>query len=137
MDLEPAHFNLVACLQEMEEAIAGLWYPSESDALLSLVIYADPDSAPEALGQKLAADLGPLEIRPAEDFFRPVLHNPYWASEQGGHLAQKFARLRDVLAAHLYDLRSFRIGQGNVTLYLLGRHPSGCYLGVVTHVTET
>jgi hypothetical protein len=137
MELQPEHYELAIALSAMEGAMTGLWYPSESDALVSLVIYADPLPDTEALAQKLGAGEENLEIRSAETFFRPVLNNPYWASEQGGHLAQKFANLRDVLETHLEDLQSIRVGKGNVTLYLLGRHSSGCYLGACTHVVET
>jgi hypothetical protein len=137
MELQPEHLDLATCLKEMEGAIAGLWYPSESDALVSLVIYADPLPDTAALGEKLAAGSDRFQPQSAAEFFRPVLNNPYWASAQGGHLAQKYARLRDVLQTHLHDIQSFRVGTVNVTVYLLGRHPSGCYLGVCTHVVET
>ncbi|HSM84187.1 MAG TPA: nuclease A inhibitor family protein [Nodosilinea sp.] len=137
MDLEPEHYELGICLSALEGALGGLWYPSETDALLSLVIYADPMPSPEAVGEKLRAGAEQLTILPAAAFFRPVLHNPYWASEQGGHLAQKFANLRDVLDTHLEDLHTYRVGEGNVTLYLLGRHATGCYVGVCTHAVET
>ena len=137
MELQPEHYELAIALSAMEGAMAGLWSPSESDALVSLVIYADPLPDTEALGKKLGAGEDNLQIQPAEAFFRPVLNNPYWASEQGGHLAQKYANLRDVLETHLEDLQAIRIGEVNVTLYLLGRHSSGCYLGACTHVVET
>ncbi|PZO39463.1 MAG: sugar-non-specific nuclease inhibitor NuiA-like protein [Shackletoniella antarctica] len=137
MEIKPEHYELTIALSALEGALGGLWYPSESDALVSLVIYADPLPNTEALAQKLGAGDDSLQIQPAEDFFRPVLNNPYWASEQGGHLAQKYANLRDVLETHLEDLHSIRVGRVNVTLYLLGRHSSGCYLGVCTHVVET
>lgn len=136
MELQPEHYELAICLSAMEGALTGLWYPSETDALVSLVIYADPLPSTEALGQKLGAG-DSVEIRPAEAFFRPVLNNPYWASEQGGHLAQKYANLRDVLETHLEDLNCIRVGKGTVTVYLLGRHSTGSYLGVCTHVVET
>lgn len=137
MELQPEHYELGISLSAIEGALGGLWYPSESDALVSLVIYADPLPNTLALAQKLGAGDDSLQIQPAEAFFRPVLHNPYWASEQGGHLAQKYANLRDVLETHLEDLQSIRVGRVNVTVYLLGRHSSGCYLGVCTHVVET
>jgi len=136
MKLQPEHYELGITLRAIEGALGGLWYPSESDALVSLVIYADPLPDTETLGRKLAAGDDSLRILPAEAFFRPVLYNPYWASEQGGHLAQKYASLRDVLETHLEDIQSIWVGQVNVTLYLLGRHSSGCYLGVCTHVVE-
>ncbi len=137
MDIKPEHYELTIALSALEGALGGLWYPSESDALVSLVIYADPLPTPEAVAQKLATDDDTCEIHPAEAFFSPILNNPYWASEQGGHLAQKYANLRDVLETHLGDLHSYRVGTVNVTLYILGRHSSGCYLGVCTHVVET
>lgn len=137
MELQPEHYELGITLSAMEGAMGGLWYPSESDALVSLVIYADPLPDTTALGQKLGEGEANLQIQPAEAFFRPVLNNPYWASEQGGHLAQKYANLRDVLETHLEDLKTIRIGEVNITVYLLGRHSSGCYLGACTRVVET
>ncbi len=135
--MEGQYTDLATCLTALEGAIAGLWYPSETDALVSLFIYADPVANADELGEKLRAGADRVQRQTVEEFFRPVLYNPYWASEQGGHLAQKYARLRDVLQTHLQDLTSFRVGTVNVTLYLLGRHPSGCHLGVCTHVVET
>ncbi len=137
MEIKPEHYELTIALSALEGALGGLWYPSESDALVSLVIYADPLPNPEAVAQKLATDDDNCEIHPAEAFFSPILNNPYWASEQGRHLAQKYANLRDVLETHLDDLHSYRVGQVNVTLYILGRQSSGCFLGVCTHVVET
>ncbi len=79
MDIKPEHYELTIALSALEGAMGGLWYPSESDALVSLVIYADPMPNPEAVAKKLATDGDNCEVHPAEAFFGPVLNNPYWA----------------------------------------------------------
>ncbi|WP_017299929.1 nuclease A inhibitor family protein [Nodosilinea nodulosa] len=137
MELQPHHSDLVTCLRELEEAIAGLWYPSETDAPLSIAIYADPNLDATTLGQQLGANSDTFQHQSADDFFRPVFSNFYWSTPQGGHLTQRYRRLQEILQAHLLDLHSYRVGAVDVNLYLLGRHSSGCYVGIYTHAIET
>ncbi|MGB3202429.1 MAG: nuclease A inhibitor family protein [Nodosilinea sp.] len=137
MELQPHHSDFVACLTELEEAIAGLWYPSETDAPLAIAIYADPKLDATALGQQLGANAESFQHQSAEDFFRRIFDNFYWSTPQGGQLTQRYKHLQEVLQAHLQDLHCYRVGTVDVNLYLLGHHPSGCYVGVYTHMVET
>ena len=137
MEIQPEHIDFVACLREVEEAIAGLYYPSETDAPLAIAIYADPDLDATTLGQQLGANADQFEHHPADEFFRPVFSNFYWSTPQGDHLTQRYRHLQEVLQSHLEDLHLYRVGTVDVNLYLLGHHPSGCYIGVYTHTVET
>ncbi|MGB3138323.1 MAG: nuclease A inhibitor family protein [Nodosilinea sp.] len=136
MELQPHHGDLVACLTELEEAIAGLCYPSETDAPLAIAIYADPDLNAVTLGKQLGANADPSH-QTADEFFRPIFDNFHWSTPQGGNLTQRYKRLQEILQAHLQDLHYYRVGSVDVNLYLLGRHSSGCYIGIYTHTIET
>ena len=137
MELQPHHSDFVACLTALEEAIAGLWYPSETDAPLAIAIYADPNFDATSLGHQLGVKADTFEQRPADEFFRRIFDNFYWSTPQGSHLTQRYKRLQEVLQTHLQDLNFYRVGAVDVNLYLLGRHASGCYVGVYTHMIET
>jgi hypothetical protein len=41
------------------------------------------------------------------------------------------------LKAELTDLRVYRVGSTDIDVYILGKHPSGAWLGLKTKVVET
>ncbi|WP_035986312.1 nuclease A inhibitor family protein [Leptolyngbya sp. KIOST-1] len=137
MELQPHHSDFVACLTALEEAIAGLWYPSETDAPLAIAIYADPNLDATSLGQQLGSNADTYQHQPADAFFRPIFDNFYWSTPQGGQLTQRYRQLQEILQTHLEDLHLYRVGTVDVNLYLLGRHASGCHVGIYTHTVET
>ena len=134
-------------LDRLQTLVADLWYPSETDAPVTVVVWPSPpsDGPPEGqaadpartVPQELAAAGTPITQHPAERFFQPILGQPFWHSPQGEHLAQRYQPLQDFLQATLSNLHTYRIGQVEITLYLVGRHPSGHYLGVTTNTVET
>lgn len=133
-------------VDRLQTLVADLWYPSETDAPVTVVVWpippsetpgnqaADPTST---VPQDLAAAGTPITQHPAERFFQPILGQPFWHSPQGEHLAQRYQSLQAFLQAKLSDLHTYRIGQVDITLYLVGQHPSGHYLGLKTNTVET
>lgn len=124
--------SLATDLARLRGAVAGLWYPSETDAPLRVVQWDLP-----TLQATLANPTKPLACLPGEDFFHPIFANPFWRSPQGGHLAQRYQRLRQLLWATLTEIKTYRSAGPQVSLYLIGRHPSGVYLGLQTLAVET
>lgn len=125
--------SLQSAADRLQALAADLWYPSETDTPVTVRVWPLP----------LAEPLPPfppgatVTEHPADRFFQPILSQPFWHSAQGDHLAQRYQALQDFLQATLTDLRTYRIGQVEVTLCLMGRHPSGAYLGVQTVLVET
>lgn len=137
--------TLQPAIDRLRALVDGLWYPSETDAPVTVVVWpilpsesnlAGP-ALPQELAQELAAAGTPITQHPAEQFFQPILSQPFWHSPQGDHLAQRYQSLQAVLQASLSHLRTYRIGQVDITLYLIGQHPSGHYLGLKTNLVET
>jgi hypothetical protein len=132
-------------VDRLQALVDGLWYPSETDAPITVVVWpispsennSEESALPQELAQELAAAGTPITQHPAEQFFQPILSQPFWHSPQGDHLAQRYQSLQAVLQPCLSHLRTYRIGQVDITLYLIGQHPSGHYLGLKTHLVET
>ena len=51
--------------------------------------------------------------------------------------ARRFRHLLGVLETELADLRVYRVGEISIPVYILGRSPSGSWLGLSTRVVET
>lgn len=139
-----SHDSFADDVDRLRTLVADLWYPSETDAPVVVVVWPVPspeaasaDPPPTPISQDLAASGAPLTEHSADQFFQPILRQPFWHSAQGEHLAQRYEALQQFLQAKLSNLRTYRLGQVEVTLYVVGQHPNGNYLGVKTQVVET
>ncbi|MDC0683468.1 nuclease A inhibitor family protein [Sorangium atrum] len=125
-------------LASLAEAAQGLLFPSESDHELRPFRSRGDASSPAAL---LAAEgLGaatPVEVTTAGDLFAPVIDLPGDAGDAALAEAGRYRRLMDLLERHLTDVRVYRVGRVAIDVYVVGRHPSGAWLGLVTKVVET
>lgn len=131
VDLSPAEV-LATDLARLQRAVTGLWYPSETDAPLTVVQWDQPTL--EAISANPAK---PLACLPGEFFFHPILTNPFWRSPQGGHLGQRYEDIKELLWGMLTEIKTYRSTGPEVNLYLMGRHPIGIYLGLQTLVVQT
>ncbi|HIK44930.1 MAG TPA: nuclease A inhibitor family protein [Leptolyngbyaceae cyanobacterium M65_K2018_010] len=129
--------SLQTFIEHLRVAVADLWYPSETDAPLTVVSWPGDQFDSTTLGQWLGRGREPVEQYAAERFFQPILHNPFWQTAAGGHLAQRYQRLQTWLGETLTDLHTYRVGTLEVAVYLVGRYPAGGYVGLGTTVVET
>lgn len=125
-------------LASLEEAAQPLLFPSESDHPLQPFRWDGDAPSPEALraAQGAAAE-APVEVTTVGDFFAPVLEPAEEAGDAALADAGRFRRLVALLEDHLTDLRVYRVGSVDIDVYVLGRHPSGAWLGLRTKVVET
>jgi Nuclease A inhibitor-like protein len=120
----------------IREASAGLLYPSESDAPFDPVRWdpAKGEPTPEAVAGLGAKGKGKRRARPATE----VPAGEFFAALAETDDAAEFRRLEGVLRNSLADLKVFRVGSsGKVDIYVLGRAPSGEWLGLHTTSVET
>lgn len=122
-----------AAVDRLSLLTADLWYPSETDAPVTVVAWPLPLPDPWPPFPPGAT----VTEHPADQFFQPILRQPFWHSAQGEHLAQRYQLLQDFLQATLTDLRTYRVGQVDILLNVIGHHASGGYLGVQTTIIET
>lgn len=125
-------------LAALEEAAQDLLFPSESDHPLRPARWDADASSPAALltAEGLAADTA-VEVTTVGDLFAPVLDPPAEAGEAAQAEAARYRRLVDLLERHLTDLRVYRVGRVDIDVHVVGRHPSGAWLGLKTKVVET
>ena len=123
-------------MADLTKAIEGLWYMSESDHPLEMLrfdVHEEPgmDRLRELAGAD-AAD--PIECRTLDEFFRDGA--AVRVTDQGAQAAS-FAAVLQTLKANLTDIKVFRIGKINISVYILGQSPSGHWMGLKTRVVET
>ena len=126
-------------LRALARASAGLLFPSESDA--PLTPYRWPRAggpSPEALldAEGFAQETH-VEAFTVEDFFAGVAEAREGADAAERAEAARFRALVDLLTHELTLLRVYRVGVVDVDAFILGRHPSGAWLGLRTHLVET
>jgi len=126
-------------IDELREATRGLLFMSESDYPLEVVRWESvAEPAPDFLrGLTGHADSEPVETQSAEEFFRAAASEAEWKGEEELAAARKFQTLLRLLEENLSGVRAFRVGTINMPVYVVGRSPSGAWLGVSTRVVET
>jgi len=127
-------------LSELARAAEGLMMLSESDHPLEPfrleASAAGPDQARLRELAGATADAR-VEVTTAEKFFAVAAGEQAWKGEAELVAARRFRRLLGLLETELSDLRVYRVGEINIPVYVLGRSPSGGWLGLSTHVVET
>jgi hypothetical protein len=113
-------------LTTLRQATEGLLYPSEYDEPLEPFVW---EPAENTLAEVRRLSGHPpqerCEVIPADAFFSEL------AEVEG------FPTLYETLKRTLTDLRVYRCGAANLTLYVVGRDPHGRLAGFKTRAVET
>ena len=123
----------------LEEATAGLLFPSESDEPLHVFVWRDAAPfSPQALLAHAGCDpTTPIRTTDPDRFFRPVTTPRAWHGEEEQARMRRFKALRDLLKAELRDIKVYKIGTVAIDVYVVGRAANGAYCGFTTKVVET
>jgi hypothetical protein len=127
-----------ATLSSIEEAARGLLFPSESDRPLVPYRFGLEEPTPEAVlrARGLPAET-PVEEISVASFFEGVTEAPEGAPAEEDATAERFRALVALLERELAELRVLRVGKVEIDALVLGRHPSGQWIGVSTQLVET
>jgi hypothetical protein len=123
----------------LKRATKGLLYTSESDAPFETVHW---EGVGELSGEKVR-ELGghkkkdPVQQESLDDFFADLVQEQDWQGAEERADVKKYRRLLTTLRKQLTDLRVYRVGRVNVTLYVVGKTPEGDWAGVKTTAVET
>jgi hypothetical protein len=112
-------------LTMLTQATAGLLYPSEYDAPLEPFVWEPADNT--------LTEVRRLSGRPAEERCETLPADAF------GELAavEGFAALYETLQGMLTDLKVYRCGAANLTVYVVGRDGHGRLAGFKTRAVET
>jgi hypothetical protein len=127
-------------LEELQQLTTGVWFPSETDSTLSVVqwdIHAAVLTVEMVLIQVDKNAETPLKMQAFTDFFDYVTQTQVWHSEEEKANVVGLQTLVKTLEAYLTDLQVFRIGEADIEVYILGKTPSGNWVGVRTRVVKT
>lgn len=126
-------------MRELTEATAGLLLMSESDHPLHVIRWeAGVEPTAEFLrGLTGHGPSAPVEQRSPAEFFRAPASEPEWKAGAELETARRFQALRRLLEENLEGVTVYRVGEIDVTVYVVGRTPAGGWAGIATRVVET
>ena|SRR5438270_8935754 len=126
-------------LAELERATVGLLFISESDYPFEIVYWKELQEVSPQLLRSLTGhpESAPVEIVSLDDFFRVAVSEESWRSEESRRDAKKYRNLVRMLKDDLDEVKVYRIGGINISVYIIGRNRTGNWLGVSTRVVET
>lgn len=124
--------------EELGEATRGLLFLSESDYPFEVFKWGGAGPTRESLrGLACAGPDAPVETRGAREFFRASASEPEWKGDTELAVARRFQALLRLLETSLTGLKVYRVGAVDIKVYVVGRAPSGSFIGVSTRVVET
>ena len=128
-------------LAEIGRAAEGLLFMSEADYPLA-PFRLEGSGGEEPTEARLCQLAGRpegtrVEVVTPEKFFGVAAAEKAWKGEAELATARRFQNLLRVLKAELADLRVYRVGEIDISVYVLGRSEGGSWLGVSTRAIET
>jgi len=127
-------------MTDLQAAINGLTFPSESDEPFQVVTLGKSDAPltdDKLLGMTQQPRQARLERVDAGPFFGRLTIPQQNLGQVDPEMARRYSKLLEVLNTHLTDIQVVKFGQGEVAIYILGRTKDGQYAGVRTAATET
>jgi hypothetical protein len=130
-------------IDRAEESIAraaeGLIFISETDAAIELFRWEEANEVTVDAVRNMAeiADDSPVEEADVDDFFSKLTVKKEWFGDRETERAERFADLYTELRANLRDLRVFRFGRIQISIYIVGVDAEGNLAGVMTKAVET
>jgi hypothetical protein len=125
--------------QQLERAVAGLLVMSEADYPFEIVSWgATREITPDYLRTQAGAAPGAtVQVLSPEKFFGQAMSEPEWKGADELAAARRYQALVRLLKENLDEPKVYRVGEINIPVYIVGRTPSGNWLGLSTRVVET
>lgn len=125
--------------EELERATAGLSFMSESDYPFQVVRWDAGQAITQTYLRSLTKEPQDAQVstESLEDFFGPALALPDWKGEAERATVHRYQTLVQYLRDNLEDVKVYKVGRINMPVYIVGRSPTGTWLGLSTRVVET
>ncbi len=126
---------------QFEEAVADLWWMSETDAPFEVLFWenAFPSgfSIPEFIQLMEHDDALPVVIQTIDEFFEPVLIPQDWHGEDELDDLRRFKRLKALIQDSLNQTRVCRVGDTFLDIYVIGQTASLSWICLSTQAVES
>jgi hypothetical protein len=126
-------------VEKLQQASADLLWLSESEYPFEILQWGkDAENTPETViaSHQSAADTA-IETIALADFFAPALEIADWYGEEELADVKRYQELYQTIEANLEQVQVFRLGEIEITVYILGKTPDGDVVGLRTLVVET
>ena len=125
-------------VNQISKASEGLLWLSESDYPFETVYWENIDSiesklleATNSVGHTM------LQVKELDDFFSQTTQEEDWYNDEEMLICKRYQALADLLRTHLTDIKVYRVGEVEVSCYILGKTESGAIAGLSTISVET
>ncbi len=126
---------------QLQKVTKGLLLMSESEAPLKPFSWESEDglvlNAQTVLQRTKHPTDTPVDIVDVDCFFKVATKDQDWHSSEERETVKKFQALVEILKNNLSNLTVYRVGKRNIDVYIVGKTPTGDYVGLSTKVIET
>ena len=128
-------------VKQLEELTKGLFYMSESDYPLEVVVLDRVENNIPIPTAILALTKQPSSTQVFEEtltyFFRNMTKDRANADEETRKQTERFRILQNFMEQHLQEVKVYRLGKREIIAYALGKTADNDYIGFKTIVVET
>ena len=126
-------------LDRFKTATSGLLFMSESDYPFDIRSWPGSE---ELKPEQLKADAGvpadaPVQKLNVNDFFHAATKEHEGQSDVGKELVARYKQLVRTIEENLTDTAVYKFGTINMPVFIVGKAPSGDWVGLSTRVVET
>jgi len=126
-------------LHELKNAAEDLLFLSEADYPFDVVFWSGQAKLNHEFicVQAGKPPQSPVTEQNVDDFFRNAISEPDWKKGERLNIARRYQALVHLLKSELADIRAYRIGRVDITVFVIGKSPQGNWIGLSTKVIET
>ena len=125
-------------VNQLSKASQGLLWLSESDYPFETIYWENVDNIEEKL-LEVTNSIGHtmLQVRELDKFFQGVTEEKDWYNDEEMAECKRYQELVKLLKTHLRDIKVYRVGEVEVSCYILGKTENNAIAGLSTISVET
>jgi hypothetical protein len=124
--------------QRLRQATVDLLWMSESDYPFEVVTWErGSELNPQALFPEVTSDEIAVEIVTLTDFFAPAIAIEDWYEAEELAQVDRYKELLHAIESNLTEVQVFRVGEIEITIYIVGKTADGDLVGLKTQAVET
>jgi Nuclease A inhibitor-like protein len=124
-------------IDQLQRATLDLVWVSESDYPFEVMSWPPGTEINPALFKDLPCENSAVETIALLDFFEPALMIEDWYKAEELAQVNRYTDLLHAIESNLEQVQVFRVGEVEVTIYIVGRTADGSVVGLKTQVIET
>ena len=127
-----------ATITQLRQATADLLWLSESDYPFEVITWErGVEMTPKGLFAEVSEGDVAVEAIPLADFFAGAISVEDWYEAEELAQVDRYQRLLHTIESNLTEVQVFRLGEVDITVYIVGKTLDGDMVGLKTHVIET